>query len=120
MSLYRLQDGNSYTFRMGAGTDGNNRPEIGRWMKITNNNALDMMIPQNSEGERNAVYANMGVGSVGASVSVAYGQYGVGTTLYNNTSTMLRLVELLAGRLVHPLLLTQHHLAVLVVLVIKE
>lgn len=88
MSLYRLQDGNSYTFRMGAGTDGNNRPEIGRWMKITNNNALDMMIPENSEGERNAVYANMGVGSVGASVSVAYGQYGVGSTLYNNTSTM--------------------------------
>ena len=88
MSLYRLQDGNSYTFRMGAGTGGNSRPELGRWMKITNNNALDMMIPQNSEGERNAVYANMGVGSVGASVSVAYGQYGVGTTLYNNTSNM--------------------------------
>tara|TARA_R100000231_G_scaffold35321_2_gene31277 strand:+ start:319 stop:837 length:519 start_codon:yes stop_codon:yes gene_type:complete len=88
MSLYRLQDGNSYTFRMGAGTDGNNRPEIGRWMKISNNNALDMMIPQNSEAERNAVYANMGVGGVGASVNVVYGQYGVGSTLYNNTSNM--------------------------------
>ena len=79
-------DGNSsVVVRYGPGSGGNSRPELGRWMKITNSSSQASPLFENTETEKNSMYSNIGSAS---NISVKFGQYGVSTTLYNNTSAM--------------------------------
>ena len=81
-------DGNSsVTKRYGAGSGGNSRPELGRWIKITNSNSLASPLFENTTAEKESMYSNI---SGASNISVETGQYGIeGTnTLYSNTSNM--------------------------------
>ena len=77
----------SVTKRYGAGSGGNSRPELGRWIKITNSSSLASPLFENTTAEQESMYSNI---SGASNISVETGQYGIeGTnTLYSNTASM--------------------------------
>ena len=77
----------SVTKRYGAGSGGNDRPELGRWIKITNSNSLASPLFENTTAEKESMYSNI---SGASNISVETGQYGIEATntLYSNTSNM--------------------------------
>ena len=83
----KVNGNSSVTKRYGAGSGGNNRPELGRWIKITNSSSLASPLFENTTAEKESMYSNI---SGASNISVEVGQYGIeGTnTLYNNTSNM--------------------------------
>jgi len=81
-------DGNSsVTKRYGAGSGGNARPELGRWIKITNSNSLASPLFENTTTEQESMYSNI---SGASNITVETGLWGIeGTnTLYSNTAAM--------------------------------
>jgi hypothetical protein len=112
-------DGNSsVTKRYGAGSGGNSRPELGRWIKITNSNSSASPLFENTTAEQESMYSNI---SGASNISVETGQYGIeGTnTLYSNTSNMATVAEPPVGRRARHLLLMQHRLIVQAVLLME-
>lgn len=83
----KVNGNSSVTKRYGPGSGGNNRPELGRWIKITNSNSLASPLFENTTAEQESMYANI---SSASNISIETGQYGIeGTnTLYSNTSNM--------------------------------
>lgn len=83
----KVNGNSSVTKRYGPGSGGNNRPELGRWIKITNSNSLASPLFENTTEEQQSMYANI---SSASNISVETGQYGIEATntLYSNTSNM--------------------------------
>ena len=77
----------SVTKRYGAGSGGNDRPELGRWIKITNSNSLASPLFENTTTEQESMYSNI---SGASNLSTETGLWGIeGTnTLYSNTAAM--------------------------------
>ena len=77
----------SVTKRYGAGSGGNDRPELGRWIKITNSNSLASPLFENTTAEKESMYSNI---SGASNIIVETGQSGIEgkNTLYSNTSNM--------------------------------
>ena len=83
----QLAGNSSVTKRYGAGSGGNSRPELGRWIKITNTSSSASPLIENTTAEQESMYSNI---SGASNISVETGQYGIeGTnTLYSNTASM--------------------------------
>ena len=81
-------DGNSsVTKRYGSGSGGNARPELGRWIKITNSNSLASPLFENTTTEQESMYSNI---SGASNLSTETGLWGIEDTnvLYSNTAAM--------------------------------
>ena len=83
----KVNGNSSVTKRYGAGSGGNSRPELGRWIKITNSNSLASPLFENTTAEQESMYTNI---SSASNISVETGLWGIeGTdTLYSNTAAM--------------------------------
>ena len=80
----RLNNGTSTAvLDWGPGGD-TRRPQMNRYMKLTNSTGKDMFLPENSAAEKLAVYNSLSV----SGVTKLKGQYYVGSTLYNNTAAI--------------------------------
>ena len=83
----KVNGNSSVTKRYGLGTGGNARPEIGRWIKITNSNSLASPLFEGSDSMKDNMYSNL---SGASNLSTETGLWGIeGTnTLYSNTAAM--------------------------------
>ena len=83
----KVNGNSSVTKRYGAGSGGNSRPELGRWIKISNTSSSASPLFENTTAEQESMYSNI---SGASNIVVETGQYGIeGTnTLYSNTASM--------------------------------
>ena len=83
----KVNGNSSVTKRYGSGSGGNARPELGRWIKITNSNSLASPLFENTTTEQESMYSNI---SGASNLSTETGLWGIEDTnvLYSNTAAM--------------------------------